>query len=136
MNKSLSIFSKDFILLSAFGLLSVSLMAFHDPQSVMNLVQVKLPNPDAYSSIRGIYGGAGLAIVITLLDRLRKNIREGLCFLCLFWGLYALSRVITIYAEGTLGSFGTQWFIIESICFITSAVLVIVTQNKTEVARL
>lgn len=51
-----------YMLLSALAILSVSLMAFSNPQSVMDLVQVQLPNPDAFSSIRGAYGGVGLTL--------------------------------------------------------------------------
>ena len=54
--KSVLIASRVFILLSALSLLSVSLMAFANPQSVMDLVQVQLSNNDAFSSIRGVYG--------------------------------------------------------------------------------
>jgi hypothetical protein len=53
--------------LTASGILMVSLMAFVNPQSVMDLVQVKLANNDAYSSIRGVYGGAGMTLVIALI---------------------------------------------------------------------
>lgn len=42
-------------------------MAFGDPQAVMDLVLVKLDNTDAYSSIRGVYGGVGIAILGVLL---------------------------------------------------------------------
>jgi hypothetical protein len=34
----------------------------------------------------------------------------------MFWGMYGFSRLITIIVEGKLGSFGTQWLIIE-VCF-------------------
>ena len=53
--------------ISILGILSVSLMAFHSPQSVMDLVQVTLPNTDSMSSIRGVFGGAGLTISIILI---------------------------------------------------------------------
>ncbi|MEJ8803899.1 DUF4345 family protein, partial [Pontibacter sp. H249] len=54
--------SKGFILLSALSLLSVSVMAFASPQSVMDLVNVQLNNTDAFSSIRGVYGGVGMTL--------------------------------------------------------------------------
>lgn len=104
-----------FISFSAFCLLMVSLMAFTNPQSVMDLVSVKLTNTDAYSSIRGIYGGVGLTIVISLIYMLRKHIKEALLFLTVLWGLYAVSRLITILVEGPLGDFGTQWIVTESV---------------------
>ena len=62
-----------FIVFSAFCLLMVSLMAFLNPQSVMDLVSVKLTNTDAYSSIRGIYGGVGMTLVISLLYLIRNH---------------------------------------------------------------
>jgi hypothetical protein len=114
-NKIVTMAGRGFILLSAFSFLSVSLMAFNSPQAVMDLVQVKLTNTDAFSSIRGIYGGVGLALAITLVYMLVKAPRQGLMFLALIWGLYALSRVITIFSEGALGAFGTQWLAIESV---------------------
>ena len=66
-NKIINIASAVFILFSALSLLMVSLMAMANPQSVMDLVQVQLPNTDAYSSIRGIYGGVGLVIITQLI---------------------------------------------------------------------
>jgi hypothetical protein len=121
--KTILFVSKGFIIFSALSILSVSLMAFHDPQAVMNLVQVQLTNTDAYSSIRGVYGGAGLTICISLLYLIKKNVPLGLLFLSMLWGCYALSRIITILTEGTLGAFGTQWLLIESVLFITACSL-------------
>lgn len=124
--KVLSILSRGFILLSALSLFSVSLMAFNDPQSVMDLVQVKLTNTDAYSSIRGIYGGVGLSLVVSLIYLAWKEPQKGLLFLSILWGLYAVSRIITMTKEGPLGDFGTQWVIIESVfCLIATSLLLI-----------
>lgn len=122
--KMIGIFSTGFIVLSAFSLLSVSLMAFNDPQAVMNLVQVQLNNNDAYSSIRGVYGGVGLALFISLIYFAIKDKIKGLSFLGLLWGLYAISRLMTIFKEGALGDFGKQWLIIEtSFCIIAIVLL-------------
>lgn len=118
--------SKGFILLSALSLLSVSVMAFSDPQSVMDLVQVQLNNTDAFSSIRGVYGGVGLALFISLLYLMLHDTRKGLAFLCLLWGFYALSRTITIFTEGALGDFGNQWLMTETVLFVLAVVLVTV----------
>jgi len=118
-----------FILFSALALLSVSIMAFVNPQSVMDLVQVRLGNTDAFSSIRGVYGGVGLALFISLIYLMLTNIRQGLAFLCMIWGFYALSRMITIAVEGTLGSFGTQWLVTESVLFVIAAVLWLATRS-------
>jgi hypothetical protein len=122
-NKIINIVSGVFILFSAFSLLMVSLMAMANPQSVMDLVQVQLPNTDAYSSIRGIYGGVGLVIITQLVYLLIKDRKKALAFLSLFWGAYAISRLITIAAEGSLGAFGSQWLMIESVFCVLSVVL-------------
>ncbi len=112
-----------FIMLSALALLSVSFMAFSDPQSVMDLVGVKLTSTDAFSSIRGVYGGVGMTIVISLIYLMLRDVTKGVAFLSLLWGFYALSRTITIFAEGALGDFGRQWLLIESICCLMAVVL-------------
>jgi hypothetical protein len=110
----INVLSVAIIMLAALGILMVSVMAFINPQSVMDLVGVTLPNTDAYSSIRGVYGGAGMAIFAALVYLVFHNQRLGLLFVALICGLYALSRIITIYAEGSLGEFGQQWLVIES----------------------
>jgi hypothetical protein len=121
--KIIRVTSKGFILLSALSLLSVSFMAFTNPQSVMDLVGVKLTNTDAFSSIRGVYGGVGLTIFISLIYLMLRDVQKGLIFLTMLWGTYALSRAITILVEGPLGDFGTQWIITESCFFIIAIVL-------------
>ncbi|WP_031525470.1 DUF4345 domain-containing protein [Dyadobacter crusticola] len=128
-----SIFKKaaqGFILVSALALLSVSIMAFGDPQSVMDLVRVKLTNTDAFSSIRGVYGGVGMSLFITLIYLMFRDIVGGLAFLSLLWGFYALSRIVTIISEGDLGPFGQQWLVIESSLFLL-AVLLLWVNRKT-----
>jgi len=124
--------SKALVLLSAFIVLAVSLMAFQNPQGVMDLVSVKLNNADAYSSIRGVYGGVGVTIFISLLYTMRKNIQESLGLLVILWGLYAISRIMTIFTEGALGSFGTQWLTIETFLCLASAVLLVVNKRLAE----
>jgi hypothetical protein len=131
-NKVLKVASQGFILLSAVSLLSVSVMAFSNPQSVMDLVGVKLENTDAFSSIRGVYGGVGLTIFISLIYLMRKNLVLGLAFLSIMWGMYALSRAITIMAEGPLGAFGTQWIITESILFSIAIVLLLLNNKSSQ----
>jgi uncharacterized membrane protein HdeD (DUF308 family) len=122
--------STGLILLSAASLLSVSFMAFANPQSVMDLVQVQLNSNDAFSSIRGVYGGVGLALGISLLYLMLKDTGKGLAFLCLLWGFYAASRIITIFVEGSLGDFGTQWLIIESVLFGLAAGLLLARRKR------
>jgi Domain of unknown function (DUF4345) len=117
------------ISLTAFGVLMVSIQAFVNPQSVMDLVNVKLLNTDAFSSIRGIYGGIGLLIFIQLVYLAFKNYKQGLVVVALFGGLYALSRIITIFTEGSLGAFGMQWLLTETtICLI--AILLLFLQTR------
>lgn len=130
----LRVASLTFVGISAISILIVSAMAFISPQSVMDLVQVQLSNPDAASSIRGIYGGAGLAIVLMLAYLSRKDVREALGFLVLLWGLYAISRVITQLAEGPLGPFGTQWVVIESLFCGIATLLLMMHHRKIAIA--
>jgi len=117
--------------LTASGILMVSLMAFINPQSVMDLVQVKLVNNDAYSSIRGVYGGAGMTLVIALVYLAFRDQMLGLLLVFLLCGLYAFSRITTIAVEGQLGPFGQQWLIIESaLCLL--AILVFRLRHQAE----
>lgn len=117
-------------MLSCLSLLSVSFMAFHNPQSVMDLVSVKLTNNDAISSIRGVYGGVGLTLVAALLYTLRKNLQESLGLLSILWGLYAMSRILTLFMEGPLGSFGKQWLVIETTFFVMATVLYVLARRE------
>ena len=123
--KAILIASRVFMGFSALCMLSVSLMAFANPQSVMDLVQVKLTNTDAFSSIRGVYGGVGFCLFLGIIYMAWKEVGRGLVFLALLWGAYALSRVITIYAEGRLGAFGTQWLVTESCLFCIAMLLIL-----------
>lgn len=114
----INISSKAFVGFCILSLGYVSFLSIISPQVTMNLVQVTLPNNDAISSIRGIYGGVGLAIVLSLVYLMWKDLPKALSFLVIFWGAYALSRIITIAVDGALGDFGTQWLMIESLCFV------------------
>lgn len=111
--------------ISILGLASVSLLSLHDPQATMDLVKVKLPNTDALSSIRGIYGGVGMTIVIGLTYLLSSNLTLAVRFLTLFWSSYALSRLTTIFANGPLGDFGNQWMLVESVFSLIGLLLII-----------
>lgn len=112
-----------FVSISTLAFLAVSFMAFHNPQSVMDLVSVSLQNNDAFSSIRGVYGGVGLSICIILIYLLKHNLKQALQLLAIIWGLYAVSRLMTIAIEGSLGAFGTQWLWIESLFFLLAIAL-------------
>lgn len=102
-----------YLLISIISLFSFSLIALFDPQKVMDFVGVMLPNNDAISSIRGVYGGVGLTICLTLVYLLIMQPEKGAAFLSIFWGAYAFSRLITMISDGPLGSFGNQWLLIE-----------------------
>ncbi|MCC9168097.1 DUF4345 domain-containing protein [Pontibacter harenae] len=127
--KIVALASKGFILLSALSLLSVSVMAFANPQSVMDLVNVQLNNTDALSSIRGVYGGVGMTLFLSLIYLMLRDTQSGLLFLCLLWGFYALSRTITIFYEGALGDFGNQWLVTESVFFVLALALALANRN-------
>ena len=133
--KTINLVTKSFIVLSAFSFLSVSLMAFINPQSVMDLVKVQLQNNDAYSSIRGVYGGVGLSLFISLIYSLKNYRIQGLGLLCLLWGFYSVSRIFTIYKEGALGSFGYQWLFIETSFFLISLVLFQINRRRTVLVK-
>jgi len=127
--KNVKISSRIYIGFSAFSLGYVALLSIISPQSTMDLVATTLPNTDAISSIRGIYGGVGLVITIQLIYLLVKDYNKGLLFLALFWGAYAISRLITILLDGPLGDFGNQWIVIEAI-FCSIAIVLLVLSNK------
>jgi hypothetical protein len=132
--KTIQLASQGVILLSACSFLSVSLMAFANPQSVMDLVQVQLTNTDAFSSIRGVYGGVGLALSISLFYLMLRDVLKGLALLSLLWGFYALSRIITLFTEGPLGAFGTQWLTIEASLFLATVTLLLLNRKPVPVA--
>jgi hypothetical protein len=48
---------------------------------------------------------------------------ESLALLGIFWGLYAVSRILTILADGSLGAFGNQWLAIEVVFCLTALML-------------
>lgn len=127
--------SQLFIGLSAFSLGYVALLSIFSPQSTMDLVATPLPNTDAISSIRGIYGGVGLVITIQLIYLLIRDYRKALLFLSLFWSAYALSRLITIFADGSLGDFGNQWIMIES-AFGAIAIVLLLVSGKYKTASI
>lgn len=124
--KLIRIASLVFISMSALTFLYVSILALANPQGVMDLVDVKLANNDAISSIRGVYGGVGLSLSITLAYLAFTNVSKALSLLCLLWGFYAGSRVITIFSDGALGTFGLQWMTIEATFFSFAFTLLVV----------
>jgi len=121
--KTVNLLSKIFVGLSILGIAYVAFASLLDPQATMDLVQVTLPNTDALSSIRGVYGGVGLAISIALVYLLIKDLPKALALLGLFWGGYAISRLLTWMVDGPLGAFGTQWLGIEITFCLLATVL-------------
>lgn len=114
---------------SILGLSSVSILSLWDPQATMDLVGVHLPNTDALSSIRGVYGGVGLTIVTGIVYLSATRMDLSVRFLTLFWGAYAVSRLITLIADGPLGDFGNQWITIETVLCLTG--LILTYRNRT-----
>lgn len=129
--KTMQIVQKVFIGFSVMGLLYVSVLSLFDPQATMALVQVELGNNDAISSIRGIYGGVGMAISASLIYLMMYDRMKALMFLVLFWGMYAFSRFLTIVVNGPLGDFGTQWLTIETVFFVIALGLVGIARKKS-----
>ncbi|MEJ8804320.1 DUF4345 family protein, partial [Pontibacter sp. H249] len=64
-----------------------------------------------------------------LMYLMLRDTQKGLLFLCLLWGLYALSRTITIFSEGALGDFGNQWLMTESVFFLLAFMLAIANRK-------
>jgi uncharacterized membrane protein len=122
--------SKTYVGLSILSLAYVSLLSIYSPQATMNLVATALPNTDAISSIRGIYGGVGLVITISLIYLLVKDLRKALIFLCMFWFAYALSRLLTLWVDGPLGAFGNQWLITESVLGLLALLCIVFYKQK------
>jgi hypothetical protein len=107
-------FTRIYLLVSILALFLFSVMALLNPQGIMDMVGVKLSNTDALSSIRGVYGGVGITICLSLTYLFLLHPEKGAAFLSVFWGAYAFSRLITMVSDGPLGDFGNQWFLIES----------------------
>ena len=133
VQKIAKISSQILIGFSAFSVGYVAFFALFSPQATMDLVATTLPNTDAISSIRGIYGGVGLVITIQLIYLLLNNYYKGLVFLSLFWGAYAISRLITIFVDGPLGEFGNQWIVIESAFSLIAIILLLVSKKHKSV---
>ena len=132
--KVLGLSTKGYVGFCVLSLAYLSVASFIAPQSTMDLVNLELGNTDAISSIRGIYGGVGLTITTSLIYLfIQKKIHEILLFLSLFWGLYAISRYITILVDGKLGDFGNQWIVIESVLCMVGIILI--RYNKRNVTH-
>lgn len=130
MKKSFKVTAWAYITLSVLSLLYVSTLAWLNPKEVMNLVGVTLPNPDSISSIRGVYGGAGLTLIVIFVYFTRLDLTVAVLFLTLFWGLYAVSRAVTAVIDGPLGEFGSSWFRIESAFCIAGLIFLLLRYVK------
>lgn len=127
------IISRIYIGFSILSLAYVSLLSLYSPQMTMDLVQTTLPNTDAMSSIRGIYGGVGMVIVATLVYLFVKDVRKGVQFLAVFWFAYMFSRLLTMWIDGPLGDFGKQWLVIESVmCLMAVTITYSTAKYKLE----
>lgn len=111
------------VLLSALGTLSVSVTSLLDPKGVMALVHTPLDNTDAYSSVRGVFGGVGLTLAAVMVWVFRRDRTAAMGFIALFWGNYALCRALTIAMDGPLGAFGNQWIGIEATLAVCALVV-------------
>lgn len=122
------------VAVSALGTLSVSLMALLDPKGVMALVHTPLDNTDAYSSVRGVFGGVGITLAAIMVWVFRRDRTAALGFIALFWGNYALCRALTIAMDGPLGDFGSQWIGIETTLAVC-ALVVYMLRRRTGMAN-
>lgn len=131
-NRIIDIATWAIVLISALGTLSVSLMALIDPQGVMAMVHTPLDNADAYSSVRGVFGGVGLTLAAIMVWVFRRDRTAGLGFIALFWGNYALCRALTIAMDGPLGAFGGQWIVIETMLALAALALYVVRKRAVK----
>lgn len=119
-----------YIGLSLISLLYIAALAWYNPHLIMVMVDVELPNTDSVSSIRGVYGGVGLTLTAMFAYLAKTNLGATLSFLTLFWGLYALSRIITGFVDGPLGDFGNSWVRIESALCLSGVLLLLFRHRK------
>jgi hypothetical protein len=122
-SKVVKISSQIYIGFCVLSLLYVSLLSLYSPQATMNLVSTPLPNTDALSSIRGVYGEVGMVICMTLVFLIFSNVAQALGFLSAFWLFYAFSRLLTIWLDGPLGQFGSNWLMMESVLGLMALLL-------------
>jgi len=134
-NKLLDTATWSIVVTSAVGTLSVSLMALVDPRGVMALVHTPLTNTDAFSSIRGVFGGVGFMLAAAMVWIFRRDRTAGVGFLALFWGNYALCRALTIVMDGPLGDFGNQWIGIETTLAVLSTVVYVLRRKALSPVR-
>ena len=126
--KTIKIIGNLLISISLYSLGYVSFMAWWSPNAIMALVGEQLNNADAISSIRGVYGAAGLFLIIIMSYVWSKSLLNALRFLSLFWSLYAIARLVTLLYDGPLGNFATLWLSIEMTFAIFSGSIAFIYQ--------
>lgn len=123
------------VAISALGTLSMSLTALLAPAGLMALVHTPLDNTDAFSSIRGVFGGVGITLAAAMVWIFRRDRTAAMGFLAMFWGNYALCRTLTIVMDGPLGDFGNQWIGIEATLAVLSAVVYVLRRKAMRPRR-
>ena len=125
-SKTTILIGKGFIILCMFSLSYVALLSFFSPQATMDLVNTHLPNNDAISSIRGVYGGVGLSIVLLLAYLWKYDASKALLFLGFFWAfmpfreeslLWWMDHLVALECNGALLS---RFLLLFLFCFTTS----------------
>lgn len=134
MKKSLN-FTSIFLILIGLAFLNVGIQAFYNPQDIMDLVNTKLGNIDAYNSIRAYYGGVNVAFGIYVIYGAFKNQKIALTLLSLYGGGFVVGRLYSILVEGMPGSFIWTWLVIEFVMTVISLYL-LSTKFKTPQASI
>lgn len=123
-NKLFRILTAALVGVATLGFLAVAIQAFINPQLVMDLVQTHLPNADARSSIRGLYGGVNVGLsALLVLGLIRRQPRLSLWLLFAITGGYVVGRVANLMDDGPAGPFASTWLIIETFFFLGSGAL-------------
>lgn len=111
--KTISIFTKVFLVLVGLAFLNIAIQAFINPQSVMNFVNVTLDNISARNSTRAYYGGVNLTFALFFIYGAFKAEKTALILASLYGGGFVLGRVYSILIEGQPSIFIITWLIIE-----------------------
>lgn len=122
--------AKVFLIIIGLAFLNVGLQAFYNPQIIMDFVNVKLNNVDAFNSIRAYYGGVNTVFAFYIFYGAFKNQKIALT-LCALYGIgFVIGRLYSIIVEGMPGSFILTWLIIETVLAIGSIFLLKKQSNK------
>ena len=121
--KTISIFTKVFLILVGLAFLNVAIQSFINPQSIMDFVNVTLDNISARNSTRAYYGGVNLTFALFLIYGAFKDKKTALILSSLYGGGFVLGRVYSIVFEGQPSTFIITWLIIELTLTIVSLFL-------------